>query len=126
MQANGRICLVTSGLESSNIKTKGKYWESCIWNVFEYIWYLGWYIWYFICGIFLIRVGEFCIWHKGSIVCLTFQIVYLGWSMVESLGKVSKTPVTEIVREGGGVPPLSVNFFPLGFLEPTVREGGGG
>ena len=42
------------------------------------------------------------------------------------LGKVSKTPVTEIVREGGGgVPPLSVNFFPLGFLEPTVREGGG-
>ena len=28
--------------------------------------------------------------------------------------------------KGGGVPPLSVNFFPLGFLEPTVREGGGG
>ena len=27
--------------------------------------------------------------------------------------------------KGGGVPPLSVNFFPLGFLEPTVREGGG-
>ena len=43
-----------------------------------------------------------------------------------ALGEVSKTPVTEIVREGGGVPPLSVNFFPLGFLEPTVREGGGG
>ena len=46
--------------------------------------------------------------------------------LVLPLGKVSKTPVTEIVREGGGVPPLSVNFFPLGFLEPTVREGGGG
>ena len=30
------------------------------------------------------------------------------------------------VKGGGGVPPLSVNFFPLGFLEPTVREGGGG
>ena len=42
------------------------------------------------------------------------------------LGKGSKTPVTEIVREGGGGTPLSVNFFPLGFLEPTVREGGGG
>ena len=28
--------------------------------------------------------------------------------------------------KGGGVPPLSVNFFPLGFLEPAVREGGGG
>ena len=27
---------------------------------------------------------------------------------------------------GGGVPPLSVNFFPLGFREPTVRGGGGG
>ena len=44
----------------------------------------------------------------------------------QGLGEVSKTPVTEIVREGGGVPPLSVNFFPLGFLEPAVREGGGG
>ena len=27
---------------------------------------------------------------------------------------------------GGGVPPFSVNFFPLGFREPTVRGGGGG
>ena len=25
-----------------------------------------------------------------------------------------------------GVPPFSVNFFPLGFREPTVRGGGGG
>ena len=40
--------------------------------------------------------------------------------VVKALGEVSKTPVTEIVREGG-VPLLSVNFFPLGFLEPTVR-----
>ena len=27
---------------------------------------------------------------------------------------------------GWGVPPLSVNFFPLGFREPTVRGGGRG
>ena len=27
---------------------------------------------------------------------------------------------------GGGVPPFSVNFFPLGFREPPVRGGGGG
>ena len=26
----------------------------------------------------------------------------------------------------GGVPPLPVNFFPLGFREPTVRGGGEG
>ena len=51
-------------------------------------------------------------------------VYHLRWNN-SVLGKVSKTPVTEIVREGGGVPPLSVNFFPLGFLEPTVREGGG-
>ena len=52
-------------------------------------------------------------------------IVQRSYLIIVILGKVSKTPVTEIVREGGGVPPLSVNFFPLGFLEPTVREGGG-
>ena len=43
------------------------------------------------------------------------------------LGKSSKTPGTETFRGGGEeYPPLSVNFFPLGFLEPAVREGGGG
>ena len=41
------------------------------------------------------------------------------------LGKGSKTPGTETFRGGGWeVPPLSVNFFPLGFREPTVRGGG--
>ena len=44
-------------------------------------------------------------------------------SVPSSLGKVSKTPGTETFR---GVPPFSVNFFPLGFWEPTVRGGGGG
>ena len=39
----------------------------------------------------------------------------------KQLGKASKPSVTESVRKGGGVPPLSVNFFPFGFWEPTVR-----
>ena len=39
------------------------------------------------------------------------------------VGKGFKTPShgKSPLRGGGGVPPLSVNFFPLGFLEPTVR-----
>ena len=41
--------------------------------------------------------------------------------LVVPLGKGSKPTVTESVRKGGGVPPLSVNFFPFGFWEPTVR-----
>ena len=47
-------------------------------------------------------------------------------SFGQSLGVVSKTTGTETFRGGGGVPPFSVNFFPLGFREPTVRGGGGG
>ena len=41
-------------------------------------------------------------------------------------GRVQKPPARKLSVEGGGVPPLSVNFFPLGFREPTVRGGGGG
>ena len=40
------------------------------------------------------------------------------------LGKDSKTRVTGIVRKGGGVPPLSANFFPLVFR--PLGGGGGG
>ena len=41
-------------------------------------------------------------------------------------GRVQKPPARKLSVEGGGVPPLSVNFFPLGFWEPTVRGGGEG
>ena len=77
---------------------------------------------------FLQSFGNFChllatIW-KFLQLLVSFATFANYWHL---LGKVSKTPVTEIFREGGGgVPPLSVNFFPLGFLEPAVREGGGG
>ena len=48
-------------------------------------------------------------------------------ALLQVLGKGSKTPGTETFRGGGrGVPPFSVNFFPLGFREPTVRGGGEG
>ena len=40
-------------------------------------------------------------------------------------GRVQKPPARKLSVEGGGVPPFSVNFFPLGFREPTVRGGGG-
>ena len=40
------------------------------------------------------------------------------------LGKSSKTPVTENVRDGGGVPPFSVIFFPLTFWPAAFRDGG--
>ena len=39
-------------------------------------------------------------------------------------GRFQKTPARKLSVEGG-VPPFSVNFFPLGFREPTVRGGGG-
>ena len=39
-------------------------------------------------------------------------------------GRVQKPPARKLSMEGGGTP-LSVNFFPLGFREPTVRGGGG-
>ena len=42
-------------------------------------------------------------------------------------GRVQKPPARKLsVEGGGGVPPFSVNFFPLGFREPTVRGGGEG
>ena len=40
-------------------------------------------------------------------------------------GRFQKPQSRKLSVKGGGVPPLSVNFFPLGFLEPAVREGGG-
>ena len=39
------------------------------------------------------------------------------------LGKGSKTRVRGFVRKGGGVPPLSANFFSLVF--PSAMGGGG-
>ena len=42
------------------------------------------------------------------------------------LGKGSKTPVTENVRDGGGYPPFSVIFFPLTFWPAAFRDGGRG
>ena len=38
-------------------------------------------------------------------------------------GRVQKPPARKLSVEGGGYPPLSVNFFPLGFRESTVRGG---
>ena len=44
-----------------------------------------------------------------------------------SMGRVQKPPARKLsVEGGGGGTPLSVNFFPLGFWEPTVRGGGEG
>ena len=41
------------------------------------------------------------------------------------LGKRSKTPITALCRDGGGVPPLAVIFFPLTFWPVACRDGGG-
>ena len=41
------------------------------------------------------------------------------------LGKGSKTPITALCRDGGGVPPLAVIFFPLTFWPVACRDGGG-
>ena len=43
-----------------------------------------------------------------------------------SLGKRSKNPITALCRDGGGVPPLAVIFFPLTFWPVACRDGGGG
>ena len=46
--------------------------------------------------------------------------------MAGELGKRSKTPITALCRDGGGVPPLAVIFFPLTFWPVACRDGGGG
>ena len=56
----------------------------------------------------------------GTVNCEQQVCGFIIWKST-TLGKASKPPVTESVRKGGGVPPLSVNFFPFGFWEPTVR-----
>ena len=42
------------------------------------------------------------------------------------LGKGSKTPVTENVRDGRGIPPFSANFIPLTYWPAASRDGGRG
>ena len=58
-------------------------------------------------------------------VCLLLPRVFD--SDDDGKGRVQKPPARKLsVEGGGGVPPFSVNFFPLGFREPTVRGGGEG
>ena len=70
--------------------------------------------------------------YKAKVDTIGQKIYTFGQNWTKSdrsgvhLGKGSKTHGTEPFRGGGrGYPPLSVNFFPLGFREPTVRGGGG-
>ena len=69
------------------------------------------------------RIGSMSVLRPWPATCTSGLAPAIHFYLSCPLGKGSKNPGTETFREGG-YPPISVNFFPLGFREPTVRGGG--